>query len=71
MSLFGTATWKGIHKPPLGDFSDGLGCPSVYKGDCAYFNSNFMSPTATSCLEDKESAIIEEWEFNWLTNPDG
>ena len=31
MSLFGTAIWKGIHKPPLGDFSEGGNCPSVYK----------------------------------------
>lgn len=30
-----------------------------------------MSPTATTCFEDEEHAIIEEWTFNWLTNPDG
>jgi sodium/potassium-transporting ATPase subunit alpha len=70
-SLFGLATWTGTHKPPRGDFSDGIGCKNTYKNDCAYFNANFMNNNADSCIEDMENSNIEEWEFNWLTNPDG
>ena len=65
MQLFGMATWTGVHKPPLGDFSEGTGCDGVYQNDCAYFNRNFMK--GNDCTKH----VAEEWKFNWLIDGDG
>ena len=58
-SLFGMATWKGYHKPPIGDFTDDSGCESCINSNCAYFNSNFMSRSSENCSEDIIGKTLE------------